>query len=128
GESMIASVERILHVDASQRKHGSVSRSLSRRLLDELLEKYPGAQVVRRDLADGMPPVDDLWIAANETPAEQRSDAHRATLAFSDQLVEELRSTDLWVIGTPVYNFGLPPVLKAWVDQICRARVTFAYS
>jgi FMN-dependent NADH-azoreductase len=125
---MVLSVERILHVDASQRKRGSVSRALSRLLLDELLAKYPDARVVRRDLADGMPLVDDRWIEANDTPSDARSEGQRAALAFSDELVEELRTTDLWVIGTPVYNFGIPPVLKAWVDQICRARVTFAYS
>ncbi len=125
---MTADISRILHVDASQRFHGSVSRGLSQLVIDELLGRFPEATVVRRDLAAGVPLVDDAWIEASFTPTEQRSPVQRAALAESDALVEEIRGADLWVIGTPVYNFSLPPVLKAWIDQICRARVTFAYT
>ena len=125
---MPANVQRILHVDASQRRRGSVSRGLSQLLVGELTRRFPGADVVRRDLGDGMPLVDDAWIAASNTPDDQRTDAHRRALAFSDALVEELKVCDVWVIGTPIYNFSIPPSLKAYVDQICRARVTFAYS
>ena len=124
----MSTVSRILHVDASQREHGSVSRALSRELVEALVAKYPDSRVIRRDLAAGMPLVDADWIAANETPDDQRTPEQRRILAFSDELVAELRDSDVWVIGTPVYNFSLPPVLKAWIDQICRARVTFAYS
>jgi len=118
----------ILHVDASQRERGSVSRGLSQALVEQLTAKYPDSRVIRRNLAAGIPLVDADWIAANETAEDQRTTAQRELLAFSDELVAELRDSDVWVIGTPVYNFSLPPVLKAWIDQICRARVTFAYS
>lgn len=121
-------VTKILHVDASQREQGSVSRGLSQALVEQLTAKYPDSRVIRRDLAAGIPLVNADWIAANETAEDQRTAAQRAILAFSDELVGELRDSDVWVIGTPVYNFSLPPVLKAWIDQICRARVTFAYS
>lgn len=119
---------KILHVDASQREQGSVSRGLSQALVEQLTAKYPDSRVIRRDLAAGVPLVNADWIAANETAEDQRTAAQREILAFSDELVGELRDSDVWVIGTPVYNFSLPPVLKAWIDQICRARVTFAYS
>lgn len=125
---MTVDVSTILHVDASQRFRGSVSRGLSQLVIEELLGRFPSARVLRRDLAAGVPLVDDAWIEASFTPAEQRTPAQRAALAESDALVEEIRSADVWVIGTPVYNFSLPPVLKAWIDQVCRARVTFAYT
>lgn len=125
---MGATIKRILHVDASQRLHGSVSRGLSKLVVDELLGRYPEAEVIRQDLGGGVPLVEDLWIDANNTPAVERTGAQAEALRHSDALVDELRAADLWVIGTPVYNFSLPPVLKAWIDQICRARVTFAYS
>lgn len=121
-------IRSILHLDASHRREGSVSRGLSQLLVNELLARHPGARIVRRDLHGGMPLVDDAWIDASNTPAEQRTDAQRRALAHSDALIEELRGSDVWVIGTPIYNFGIPPLLKAWIDQICRARVTFAYS
>ncbi|HEX7035724.1 MAG TPA: NAD(P)H-dependent oxidoreductase [Pseudomonadales bacterium] len=125
---MPTELRSILHLDASHRRQGSVSRGLSQLLVDELLARHPAARIVRRDLASGMPLVDDAWIEASFTPADQRSNAQRRALAHSDTLVEELRTCDVWVIGTPIYNFGIPPLLKAWIDQICRARVTFAYT
>src|SRR3546814_3466262 len=51
-----------------------------------------------------------------------------AALAASDQLIAELITADTLVIGCPIYNFAIPAPLKAWLDQICRARVTFTYS
>jgi FMN-dependent NADH-azoreductase len=96
-------------------------------LVDELLGRYPTAQIIRRDLAEGIPLVDETWIKANNLPDSDRDELHRQALALSDMLIDELQA-DIWVLGTPVYNFSLPPVLKAWIDQICRARVTFAYS
>lgn len=60
------------------------------------------------------------WIDAAFTPREHRSPAQSARLAESDQLVAELLAADLLVIGAPMYNFGLPSQLKAWIDNIVR--------
>ncbi|MEQ8367502.1 MAG: NAD(P)H-dependent oxidoreductase, partial [Roseicyclus sp.] len=65
---------------------------------------------------------------ANFTPADARSDDQKAKLALSDDLVAELKAADTIVIGLPIYNFGVPAALKAWVDQVARAGVTFQYS
>jgi len=121
-------IQSILHVDASQRREGSVSRALSADLVARLQARFPDARVQRRDLLDGVPLVDDGWITANNTDPAERDAAQRQALSFSDGLVAELRDAALLVIGTPVYNFSLPPLLKAWIDQLCRARETFAYS
>ncbi|MBL4544479.1 MAG: NAD(P)H-dependent oxidoreductase [Oceanicaulis sp.] len=40
----------------------------------------------------------------------------------------ELKAADQIVIGMPIYNFSIPASLKAWIDQIARARETFRYS
>jgi FMN-dependent NADH-azoreductase len=84
--------------------------------------------VITRDLSDGLPFVSEEWVGANFTPAEDRTDAQRGVLATSDALIEELQAADEVVIGLPIYNFGMPAVLKAWIDQIARARVTFRYT
>jgi FMN-dependent NADH-azoreductase len=116
----------ILRIDASMRHQGSVSRQLT----DELIAKV-GAEadvtVQVRDLTNGIALIDEDWIAANFTPHGDRSEEQRAKLSFSDSLVDELRAADIVVIGTPIYNFGVPAALKAWVDMVCRARVTFEY-
>ena len=120
--------ERILRIDSSMRLEGSVTRSLTDRLIERLLSRSPGAEVTRRDLAESAPLVDAAWIAANFTDPAERTAEHRAALAFSDRLVAELRAADTIVIGAPVYNFTVPAALKAWIDLIARARETFRYT
>lgn len=115
----------ILRIDASARIEGATSRALIDRLIAGL---GPGQAVLRRDLADPIPQIDAAWIAANGTPEAERTDAQRRALALSDRLVAELDAAALIVIGLPVYNFGVPAALKAWIDQVCRARRTFRYT
>lgn len=114
----------VLHIDASARSDGSVSRQLSA----EVVERFGGSEVIRRDLADSLPLIDATWIGANFTPGDERDDAQRDTLSLSDTLVSELERADVVVIGLPIYNFGVPATLKAWVDLVARAGVTFRYS
>lgn len=119
---------RVLRVEASARKSGSTSRSLGDKVVARLRVQHPDLTVVERDLADGIPFVTEDWIAANVTADEQRTTEQRETLAISDTLVAELQAADILVIGLPVYNFGPPAALKAWIDQVARARVTFRYT
>ncbi len=115
----------ILRIDASARRSGSVSRELT----DKIIARLPGAHVVTRDLAETpVPQLDEAWVGANFTPAEERSAEQRAKLAFSDALVSELQEADIVVIGLPMYNFGVPAAFKAWVDHVARAGVTFQYT
>lgn len=119
---------RVLEVSASARSAQSASRELSRNLINALDDRYGNVQTVRRDLSDGISFVDEAWIEANFTPAESRSDRHQEALAFSDSLVAELKSADVLVIGVPLYNFSIPATLKAWIDMVSRARLTFRYT
>ncbi len=119
---------KILEVSASGRRRDSASRRLTQDIIDALETRYGNIALARRDLADGVPLVDEEWISANFTPEEERSAEHRAALADSDRLVDELRQADVLVIGAPIYNFGVPASLKAWVDMITRARLTFRYT
>lgn len=114
----------ILRIDASARREGSVSRDLS----DKIIARLGDASVVTRDLADGVPLINETWIGANFTPADARSDAQGAALAMSDTLIAEIMAAETLVIGLPVYNFGVPAALKAWIDQIARAGLTFQYT
>jgi FMN-dependent NADH-azoreductase len=115
----------ILRIDASMRREGSVSRELA----DRYIATRPGAKVITRDLArTPLPQIDAAWIGANFTDRADRTAAQRDTLALSDTLIGELRAADTIVIGLPVYNFGVPAALKAWIDLVARARETFRYT
>ena len=118
----------VLRVDSSGRHDHSSTRALTDSLIDALEGRYSALRVTRRDLAAGIPYVDQDWIEANFTPDEERSAAHREQLSYSDSLVDELKVADVIVIGVPIYNFGVPAALKAWVDMVARARLTFRYT
>ncbi|MBW8307150.1 MAG: NAD(P)H-dependent oxidoreductase [Thiobacillus sp.] len=119
---------RVLRVDASARGEGSITRQLADLLLSELDERAPGLSVARRDLAAGLPFVDAAWVGANLAEPEMRDADQRQALALSDELVAELMAADVLVIATPIYNFSVPASLKAWIDQVARARLTFRYT
>lgn len=122
-------MSKILRIDASARNSGSTTRQLSEQLVNRLVEQGYGATVTVRDLAV-TPPVllDESWVFANFTDDAERSAEQKAALAASDELIEELEAADTIVIGVPVYNFGVPAALKAWIDLIARARRTFRYT
>ncbi|HBU62253.1 MAG: FMN-dependent NADH-azoreductase [Oceanicaulis sp.] len=121
------SAPNILRINSSARKDGSLSRELSSLLADALAGET--GNVVVRDLADRpVPQVDADWVGANFTDPSERSDAQRETLKGSDALISELHAADHIVIGVAMYNFSIPSSLKAWIDQVARARETFRYS
>ena len=120
--------KQILKISSSGRIEGSTSRALSRDLISALKDRYGDIDVVDRDLATGVPVVDEAWIEANFTPEESRTEQHRKALAYSDTLVAELQNADVLVIGVSMYNFSITATLKAWIDMIARARLTFRYT
>ena len=126
---------RLLQIDSSARPgrsgeqpHGSHTRRLSARFLHRWQALRPQDAVTRRDLALQPPtPVTGGWVHAAFTPPAQRAPWMHATLAESDALVDELIRADLIVIGVPMYNFGMPSTLKAWIDNIVRVGRTFGF-
>lgn len=90
---------------------------------------HPDGRVIARDLAaTPVPHLDAARIVALSTPAADRTPAQAAIVAESDVLIDELRSADVVVLGLPMYNFGVPSQLKAYMDHLARAGVTFRYT
>lgn len=118
----------ILHVNGSMRKAGSRSRFLTAALVARLQDVHGCGPLRTRDLAEGVPLVDAAWIEANFTDPCERHAEQRAVLARSDALLNELRESEILVLGTPIYNFGIPAAVKAWIDMITRAKEAFRYT
>lgn len=118
----------LLRIDASARLDGSITRELTDRFIDAWLAIEPDAQVLARDVGRQPPSiVSEASIRAGFTPANRRSPAMRDALAESMILIDELRQADVLVLGVPLYNYGLPASLKAWIDQIVRPGETFSF-
>ena len=114
----------ILQIDVSPRGAESVTRKLSQNVVERLAPDT----IIMRDLTRSLPHLDSDWIGANFTPANDHTAEQRALLRISDTLVDEIRRADTIVIGLPVWNFGIPAALKAWVDLVARAGETFQYT
>ena len=116
----------VLLVAASPRFERSASRAAAEHVLARLHARAPGMAVIRRDLAATPPPLVDAPFAAAMLAAEaERSHAQATALAESERLIGELEATDALVIATPMHNFTVPAVLKAWIDQVLRVGRTF---
>ena len=119
---------KVLEISSSGRQEGSISRVLTANLLAALDERHDGIDITRRDVASGLPFVNAAFARAKDTPREDFTSADQAAVELSDELIAELEAADVIVIGTPIYNFSIPASLKAWIDLIARARVTFRYT
>jgi len=72
--------------------------------------------------------LDGLNLGAFYTPAESHTAEQQAAVQYSNEAIRDLLEADIIVIGVPMYNFGIPAVLKGWVDQVARAGATFSYA
>lgn len=117
---------KVMHIDASVREAGSSSRNLSHRVVAGLQRANTETSVDRLDLAFASPAHLDLkYASAIYLSAEDHDDEQRTTIAESDALCARVLGVDALVIGTPIYNFGMPSSLKAFFDRVVRADVTF---
>ena len=73
-------------------------------------------------------PINAEWVGAAYTPEEARTPQQKELLSLSDSLLAELEQADEYVFGVPMHNFGVPSVLKLWIDQIARVGRTFSYA
>lgn len=100
----------------------------SSQLADSIAARLATA-LTRRDLsATPVPHLDGATFDAFGTAPEERTPEQAALVRLSDELIEELRVADVVVLTAPMYNFGIPSVLKAWIDHITRSGVTFKYT
>jgi FMN-dependent NADH-azoreductase len=116
----------LLQIDSSARA-GSVTRRLTAKFAEEWRANHPTGEVIQRDLSTTtLPLITDDWNATRIEPSKL-SPAQRNYLSASDALIEEVQGADTIVIGAPMYNFAIPSLLKAWIDQIVRIGKTVGY-
>jgi FMN-dependent NADH-azoreductase len=118
---------KVLVLDSSAAGGASVSKQLTAELVARWRALDPAVVVTHRDLgADPLP-----HLTAERLPGlagRDDSEAARDTLRLADELVAELTSADVILIGAPMYNFGITSTLKAWFDHVLRAGITFRYT
>lgn len=122
-------MNQILIVESSPRGAESASRKLTDKLRERLAVRYPEAMIVERDLAkDKLPHLDQPTLKAISTKDPVEAESLKEAASLSNQLVDELMMSDLLVVACPMWNFGIPSSLKAWIDYVVRAGKTFNYA
>ena len=122
-------MSNVLIIESSARQQDSFSRQLTRQFISQWQAVRPGDQVTVRDLAlNPVPHLDANLLGGWMKPEAQRSADEHASLKRSDELTDELLAADVLVLAAPMYNFAIPSTLKAWLDHVLRAGVTFKYT
>ena len=116
---------KIYQIDSSARKEGSTSRALAKKLLDKI--KSPEDEIIYRDLNNEMVFVSGLTESGMNIEKKDQTDHHKKMFELSDQLVKELKESDIIIISAPIYNYGPPATLKAWSDLAARVGETFRF-
>ena len=120
---------QILQILSSPRGADSYSNQLSNAMVAKLVAANPGSTVKVHDLTNKpFPHLEEAHLKSFFTPTEHRSPEQQQAIRHSDEAIAEIMAADTIVIGAPLYNFGIPSTLKAWIDHIARAGITFRYS
>ncbi|MDD2050207.1 FMN-dependent NADH-azoreductase [Pseudomonas putida] len=122
-------MSRVLVIESSARQQGSISRELTSDFVSQWQAAHPGDQVTLRDLAvNPVPHLDANLLGGWMKPEAQRNSDELQALARSNELTDEVLAADVLVLAAPMYNFTIPSTLKAWLDHVLRAGVTFKYT
>ena len=120
---------QILQIIASAQGANSYSTRLSQGIIDKLTAAAPGSTVVVRNVArHPFPHLEEAHLQAYFTPVEGRSPEQQQAVRHSDEAIAEVMAADVLVIGVPFYNFSIASSLKAWLDHLTRANLTFRYT
>ncbi len=119
---------KVLRIDSSYRINNSYSRLLTSRLIDQLCKLFPEMIVTERNISNELPFLSETMIEAMFIPEDKRTPHQKQILSLSDTMIDELKQTDILVLGLPVYNFSIAANLKAYIDLVTRAGMTFQYT
>ncbi|WP_108244479.1 FMN-dependent NADH-azoreductase [Muricauda brasiliensis] len=121
-------MKRVLHIKSSINGNESYSARLGCALVHKLRNLYTDIYVVTKDLSEeDFPHLGGDTFAAFFVPKEKLTPDQEHLLRISDKAIKQVMEADILIIDAPMYNFGIPSQLKAWLDQISRAGVTFEY-
>lgn len=122
------SSHNLLRIDSSARVQGSQSRALGDDFERAWTQRFPTATITRRDVsAQPIGHIQNSTIMGMFSPPDQHTPEMTDALVQSDTLIAEIKAAEAVLITVPMYNFGIPSSLKAWIDQITRIGHTFSY-
>lgn len=121
-------MKHILHLMSSIQQNESYSIKLGKSIIGKIQEKYPSSTIEEVNLVDlELPHLNPELLRKLFTPSDYLNEEETKSIEFSNNLLQQLNTADIIVIGAPLYNFTIPSTLKTWIDHITRPGVTFGY-
>lgn len=121
-------MNKILIINASVREEKSHSRKLAQIFIANWKQRHPEDLFTHREVGiNNIPPINEDWIVSAFIKPDDRTVQNQKGVVLSDEFVKELKENDIYVIGTPMYNWSIPSGLKAYIDQIMRINETWRF-
>ncbi|MCL6274935.1 NAD(P)H-dependent oxidoreductase [Muricauda sp. 2012CJ35-5] len=121
-------MNKILIINASVRNKKSHSRKLTQLFVENWKKKNPDDIFTHREVGlETIPAVDEKWIASAFIKPSDRTEKNQLGVKLSNQLVNEFKDHNIYVIGTPMYNWSIPSGLKSYIDQLMRINETWKF-
>jgi len=121
-------MNKVLIINASVRNERSHSRKLTQLFEENWKKKNPNDIFTYREVGlQEIPPINEKWIASAFVKPEDRTEENQLGVALSDQLIKEFKEHNIYVIGTPMYNWSIPSGLKSYIDQLMRINETWKF-
>jgi FMN-dependent NADH-azoreductase len=122
-------MKKILHLKSSLMGKESYSIKLGNAIVEKIQKKYPNNSVEELNLVESqIPHLTPAVLRTFFIPTDHLTDEDKRLIKLSDELVKQLFDADIIVIGAPLINFTIHSSLKAWIDHITRAGITFSYA
>lgn len=121
-------MNKVLIINASVRKEKSHSRKLTQLFEYNWKTKNPNDNFTHREVGlEEIPPINEKWIASAFIKPNERTKENQSGVEFSNELVKELKEHNIYVLGTPMYNWSIPSGLKSYIDQLMRINETWEF-
>lgn len=120
-------MSNILLVLSSPRIGESVSTKYATELATKLAVKSGGTVTTRDVAAKPLPHIDSELITATRSGKTDLSTHEKAALNRTMEIVNEVKSADIIIIGAALFNFGPTTNLKGWIDHLAVPSQTFQY-
>jgi len=121
-------MNRVLIINASVRNEKSHSRRLTQLFVENWKNKYPKDMFSYREVGlKEIPPINEKWISSAFIKPDERTNENQRGVQFSDELVKEFKAHNVYVLGTPMYNWSIPSGLKSYIDQLMRINETWKF-
>lgn len=121
-------MNRVLIINASVRNEKSHSRRLTQLFVENWKNKYPKDMFSYREVGlKEIPPINEKWISSAFIKPDERTNENQRGVQFSDELVKEFKTHNVYVLGTPMYNWSIPSGLKSYIDQLMRINETWKF-